>query len=315
MRRSNGYAILMLLLLLVLDQATYAQQEPIISNYTQNILSYNPAFAGTKKDLVVTALYNKQFTGLDAGVVQQNFSIHSPINYQRFGLGASVYSIRQQVFSFSVYSASFAYKIRLAKGVLSGGIGVGAYEGRVDKRNLQIQDANDPLLKDATQSWLHPDLSAGLFYSNPKLVIGLSGQHMMKGVSKNGISLNPLLYAMAAKNFSLTHSTGIQLATKMRYTAGVPIQLDLSAYYLFNEWAKIGGSYRTAGVVSFQACLAANSLLTELRPKIYLAYAYDYNLGNHQNYTKGSHEIVLSLEIPSLKKSGDENPVISPLMF
>lgn len=305
-----------IIVLLFLSNLAIAQQEPLISNYTQNVLSFNPAFAGAKKSLVASFLYNKQFTGMESGVVQQNFSIHTPISYQRFGIGATFYKVNQDIFSFSVYSASFAYKVRMFKGHLAGGISAGMYQLNVDRYSLQIQHPEDPLLKEGVTTYTSPDLGAGLFYFDKSNSVGFSSQHLLQGAgSKRGMQLNRHYYLILSKRIGITHNSATQLATKVRYAKGVPLQGDLSAYYLFKDLCKVGLSYRTSGVVSLQASLALKTIISQVDPSLFIAYAYDYNLGAYQVYTKGSHEIMVSIELASLKKPGNEKPVISPLMF
>ncbi len=315
-RRNKGFVLASLAWFAIQHGAT-AQQEALISNYTYNILSINPAFAGSRKSAVVSALYNKQFTGLESGAVQENFTFHAPISYQRFGIGASVYSIQQDIFSFSVYSGSLSYKIKLSKGFLSAGMSLGVYQQSINRYALQIQDPEDPYLQDGKSTSLHPDLGAGLFYSTPKLSIGISAQHLLRrlGNANDGISLFRHYYGIVSKAFSLTHNSSLQAASRLSYTPYAPLLADISTFYVFKQLHSTGVTYRTSGQLSFQLRLGFHPSFSTFSPLFYIAYAYDYNLGTNRVYVKGSHELMLIAELSTLKKPGKDKPVISPLLF
>jgi type IX secretion system PorP/SprF family membrane protein len=80
--------ILIVLMAVLLFQEAEAQQDPQYTQYMYNMNVVNPAYAGSKESLSLTALYRNQWAGLDGNPVTFTFSAHSPIS-DKIGLGLS----------------------------------------------------------------------------------------------------------------------------------------------------------------------------------------------------------------------------------
>src|SRR5690606_15130980 len=80
--------ILIVLMAGLLFQETQAQQDPQYTQYMYNMNVVNPAYAGSKESLSLTALYRNQWSGLEGNPVTFTFSGHSPIS-DKIGLGLS----------------------------------------------------------------------------------------------------------------------------------------------------------------------------------------------------------------------------------
>lgn len=294
----------------------FAQQENTISSYTQNLVTVNPAFAGIKKQLVASLLYNKQFPGFEEYTEQQNFTLHTPVNHYRFGIGAYMYSIKQNFYKISVYSACFSYKIKMHKGYLSAGTGAGMYQINADILSLRIKDLSDPTLTQAMYTARSADLSAGLLYSDPSWTVGVSGLHLMPGI-KSGqyLNMNTHYNMIICKKIRLTNTSALLPSTLVRYTHLHPLTADVSMFYLYKENIRTGISYRTSGILSLQACINMSVLIPSFPHAIFVAYAYDYNITAVRRHIQNSHEIMFIGEFSILRKPGKSKPVVSPLLF
>ena len=80
--------LLVLLLVVLCAEYASAQQDPQYTQYMYNMNVVNPAYAGSKEGLSVTALYRNQWSGFDGAPVTFTFSAHSPIS-DKIGLGLS----------------------------------------------------------------------------------------------------------------------------------------------------------------------------------------------------------------------------------
>src|SRR5687767_12708763 len=70
----------------------HAQQDPMYSQYMFNQLSVNPAYAGVREMLTMTALYRKQWVGVSGAPTTFTFSADSPIRNQKMALGFNLVS-------------------------------------------------------------------------------------------------------------------------------------------------------------------------------------------------------------------------------
>ena len=79
---------LLVLFVVLCAEFANAQQDPQYTQYMYNMNVVNPAYAGSKESLSLTALYRNQWSGFEDAPVTFTFSAHSPIS-DKIGLGLS----------------------------------------------------------------------------------------------------------------------------------------------------------------------------------------------------------------------------------
>ena len=138
------------LLLLALISAIFwphdmeAQQDPQYTQYMYNMNVVNPAYAGSKESLSLTALYRKQWSGLDGAPETFTFSGHSPIS-DKVGLGLSAVKDELGPISETNVYADFSYTLEVGDNTkLALGIKAGATFHDVGLTSLELQDPGDP---------------------------------------------------------------------------------------------------------------------------------------------------------------------------
>src|SRR5664279_3106304 len=103
---------------------------PVYSQYLQNGLLINPAYAGSRGALSTFLSYRMQWMGIANAPAFQTISLNAPMKNDKVGLGLMAEFMQ---FGFtksqSVY-ASYAYHIKLANGKLSFGL-----KGGLDRSN------------------------------------------------------------------------------------------------------------------------------------------------------------------------------------
>ena len=77
-----------IILVFLLTYQMQAQQDPQYTQYMYNMNVVNPAYAGSKESLSITALYRNQWSGFDGAPETFTFSAHSPFG-DKIGLGLS----------------------------------------------------------------------------------------------------------------------------------------------------------------------------------------------------------------------------------
>jgi type IX secretion system PorP/SprF family membrane protein len=73
-----------------LTTTVFGQQEAQFTQFTDNQLFVNPAYAGSNGMLNATALHRQQWVGFNGGPQTSTFSFHSPLNYESVGLGLTL---------------------------------------------------------------------------------------------------------------------------------------------------------------------------------------------------------------------------------
>ena len=78
------------------------------------------------------------------------------------------------------------------------------------------------------------------------------------------------------------------LLTKM--VQGAPLQVDMSANFMFNDKLTVGAAYRLSAAASAMVGF-------QLSDSMYIGYGYDLETTKLNNYNSGSHEIFFRYEI------------------
>ena len=103
--------------------------------------------------------------------------------------------------------------------------------------------------------------------------------------------------------FDLSENTKFKPAVLSKVSFGAPLQLDLSANFMFNEKFVLGAAYRWSAAVSVMAGFQIND-------RWFAGYGYDFETTELRKYNSGSHEIFLRYELLKTYKK-----IVSPRFF
>ncbi len=286
--------ILTFIIIALLFQDVNAQQDPQYTQYMYNMNVVNPAYAGSKESLSITALYRKQWSGLDGAPETFTFSAHSPIG-EKVGLGLS--AIKDElgpVKETNVY-ADFSYTLQLGtKMKLALGIKAGATFHDVGLTALELQDENDPFFSmDINKTY--PNVGAGAFFYSDAFYIGLSVPNFLKSVhlDENGLkygSETNHYFGTAGYVFQVSDNFKLKPSVLVKSALDAPVSYDANLNALFYDRFELGVSYRLddsfSGLVGFQ-----------VTPNIRVGYAYDHVTSDLKAVAPASHEVIVSFDL------------------
>ena len=279
-----------------------AQQDALFSQYMFNKLVINPGYAGSSDALNVTMVNRQQWAGLEGAPNTSTFSIHSPLRNENIGVGLYAYSdVLGPVKSTGAF-ASYSYKVRLGNGKLSFGLQLGVTSEHIDWNMLDMKDS-DISYVETTEKNVNLDANFGLYYSTDNFYLGVSSKQLMQenvGVAQydDQYSYAKLLrhfYGMAGMALPISNSVVFKPSTLVKYVNNAPVQVDLNASFLINDVLWLGTSYRTEGTVVLMTEILINRRLR-------VGYSYDMFLNKLNITNRGSHEIMLSYELPVFNK-------------
>ena len=110
------FILLTILSSVLIGSSAMAQQDAMYSMYMFNGLAVNPAYAGSRETISLTALYRNQWTGLEGAPKTAVLVGHAPLLNDKIGLGLSITSDNISIFNMMIISASYAYRINIKKG-------------------------------------------------------------------------------------------------------------------------------------------------------------------------------------------------------
>lgn len=288
-------ALTVIFLLFIL--CTDAQHASTYSQFMFNGLLLNPAYAGTHDALNLTALYRKQWLGMEGTPTTMNFSAHLPLKKRKAGLGLILMNDHFGVSDQTRASFMYSYRIRTGRrGQLSFGLlgGIGVYQNNWGQ--IKTTQSSDPSFAVNTERKIAPHAGFGIYYYSPKFYLGISAPSVpvLSFHNYQTVLFNTGCVLDVSENFK------IKPAVLVKYILHSPIDLNGSTTFYWKDAIGIGLGYSTHKTGFAYADIKVNY-------QFRVGYAYDYSFLSLRNYSSGSHEIMLrylfqyKIQVPSIR--------------
>jgi len=275
--------------------AGYAQQDAQFTQYMYNTININPAYAGSRGALSIFALHRDQWVGLDGAPKTNTVSVNTPINNSNIGIGLSLVNDKIGPTNENQISADVSYTIPTSETwKLSFGIKATADIFNLDVTKLNPETAGDPQFQNFNSDF-SPNIGAGVYWRSDKAYIGLSVPNFIETnrYDDNDVAIykdKMNYYLMAGYVFDLSYDLKFKPALLTKMVEGAPLQVDVSANFMFFEKFTVGVAYRWSAAISAMVGF-------QITDGLYVGYGYDNETTNLKNYNSGSHEIFLRYEI------------------
>ncbi|NJB38086.1 MULTISPECIES: type IX secretion system membrane protein PorP/SprF [Flavobacteriaceae] len=276
-----------------------AQQDAQYTQYMYNTMSVNPAYAGSRGHLSLAALYRNQWIGLDGAPETQTLNVHSPIGYRGVGLGVSIVNDKIGPTSETYFDADFSYTIYTsAEGRLSFGLKASAHLLNVDFDQLNQDDVqgSDATLQANIDNRFSPNIGAGVYYHTEKFYAGLSVPRFLEtehfAESSQSVAKERMnFYLITGYVWDLNDNLKFKPAVLGKMVNGAPLQVDLSANFMFNEKFIGGVAYRWDA--AFSGMFGFN-----ISEQMFLGLAYDREITElgSTSFNDGSFEVIFRFE-------------------
>ncbi|MDR7371929.1 type IX secretion system membrane protein PorP/SprF [Flavobacterium aquidurense] len=271
-----------------------AQQDAQFTQYMYNTISVNPAYAGSRGVLSVFGLYRTQWVGLDGAPETSSFSMNTPLNNSKLGLGISLVNDKIGPTNENTLSADLSYSVPTSETFkLSFGIKATANIFNLDVSKLSFEDQGDPQFQDLDNKFT-PNIGAGVYWHSDKAYLGFSVPNFIEtnryddndtAIFKDKINY----YFMAGYVFDLNYDVRFKPALLTKMVQGAPLQVDVSGNFMFYDKFVLGLAYRWSASISAMAGF-------QVSDGLYIGYGYDHETTNLRRYSSGSHEIFLRYE-------------------
>jgi type IX secretion system PorP/SprF family membrane protein len=293
---------------------SYGQQDPQFTQYMYNMSVINPAYAtATQGILNIGGLYRTQWVGVEGAPKTGTFFAHTPVNEKiELGISFTNDNIGDVVKENNIY-ADFAYVLPVGlESKLSFGLKAGFTFFNTDFNGFVLQSGgtNTDIAFNENINETFPNLGVGAYYFTDRYYLGLSAPNLLTSKhleSENGVraigAQNVHYFLTGGYVFDINENLKFKPAFMAKGVSGAPISLDFTANVLINEKLEAGLSYRledaVSAIVNFR-----------ISPDLRIGYSYDYTTSNLNNFSSGSHEIVILFDIDlfGLKSGYDRSP-------
>lgn len=276
----------------------YGQQDAQYTQYMYNTVSINPAYAGSRGHMSIAALHRSQWVGLDGAPKTQTLNLHTPLGYRGVGFGISVVNDQIGPTSETYFDLDFSYTIQTSdEARLSFGLKASAHLLDIAFSELNQDVTNpggpDPTLQQDIQNRFSPNIGGGVYYHTQRFYAGISVPRILETTHFDESSLSTAkeqmnFYFITGYVFDMDAFWKFKPAVLTKIVQGAPLQLDLSANFMYNDKFIMGAAYRWdaafSGLAGFQ-----------ISPSFLVGIAYDREttaLGQAA-FNDGSFEIIL----------------------
>lgn len=276
-----------------------AQQDMMFSQYMFSGSFLNPAYTGSHKYSTAAFLYRKQWVNVEGAPTSQFLSYDTPLKNRNVGLGGLISNDQIGVTKKTDIYGNYSYKLKLdnaERHTLSFGLRGGVSYYRANLTALSYWDKDEVFEEDINSSFM-PNIGTGIYYYSERSYAGLSVPHLLNYDPETALNIKMNNVAKLVRHYYFTTGTAIELSDKLiikpstlvKFTPNTPIEFDFNVNLLIDEKIWIGGSYRTDD--------AAVAILEILATKqLRVGYSYDFPISEMNNYTSGSHEIMLAYD-------------------
>ena len=288
---------------------SFAQQDPMFTQYMFNTLAVNPGYAGSRGALNVTGLFRNQWVGIEGAPVTQTFFAHTPFISKNMGLGISVVNDKIGPINQTMMYGDYSYTIKVTENSklafgLKGGVNI--IKGNLT--NIDIKEQNDESFSSNIDYKPLPNFGFGLYYHSESWYVGLSTPKLLQNKIESSVDYSKLsekrhYFLIAGYVFDVTNSIKFKPSILTKVTEGAPLSLDITANFLFKEKLWLGVGHRLGD--SFSALMQL-----QINEQLRVGYAYDYTISKLTKYNFGTHEIMLSYDFIFRK-----DKILSPRYF
>lgn len=263
----------------------------------------NPAMAGSVDYAPIRLTARQQWSGITDAPATFALSGHTPLSNNTMGVGGYIFSDRFGPISTTGVQASYSYHLSLSgETKLALGLSFSAFQFKMDESMLNLIEDSDNAITGAVETTFVPDANFGAFLYNEKYFVGFSAQQLIQfGIQlgdnvQNSNQMVRHYFLTGGYTFNVGEKFQIQPSLLLKGTERSPFQVDINLKAIYQKHYWIGVSYRTQdaiiGIVGVKV------------DKYYIGYAFDYTMSNISNYTTGSHEILIGINIGEDAKSG-----------
>lgn len=274
--------IRLIVVLSFLSMQGMAQHNSDYIHYMFNGLLINPSYAGSQEALNVTALYRKQWLGLNGAPTDAILSIHSPLKNKKLNLGAVLINEQFGIYNHTKADLIYAYRIRFLKGKLSFGLQAGVDSYSTNWGKINTQEPGDPNFTPSATRTIKPQAGAGTYYNSKNFYFGLALPNLFDG-SFNSYFMTTITSGCIIK---ASEDFRIKPAVLLKYINHSPVSANISTTFYYREHIGLGLGYTYNNSAMAYTDIRINEQLN-------LGYGYAYMLNTLSGYTHGSHEIML----------------------
>ncbi len=289
----------------------YGQQQQVLTQYFNHILTFNPAYAGHQSTGELNVAYRNQWLGLEGSPEFQLANFNTALFGDRVGVGIGLMRSSMAISSELTANAYYSYRIQFEPGVLSLGVQASVKNFTSDFNDPRIVTTQprevDPSIPMENGSVTVPNFGFGVFFEAENYFLGLSAPRMLQNsidFAGDGFASRERLhsYFTAGYSFDVNREISIQTTMLAKYVQGSPFDLDLTLFFNLAERMGFGMNYRFRDEFnSLQGESLSFIINASVSPQFMIGFSYDMALSRLKDFHGGSLELFVRYNISQSK--------------
>lgn len=276
------------------SQNANAQQDPIYSQYMNNLMSANPAYTGVRGVGSASIISRKQWLGLNGSPLSSSLTLSLPLDSLHVAAGfdfmhdeIGAFSTTALFFDYS-YRVKASYNTKISFGLKAGFNYIQANLTKLDRYHLD--DAYIIDFGDFT-NWM-PNFGVGVFWYGDNFYAGLSSPRLLR--NEYNPEANVISTQSHEERHYFIHGAYIyNIAPKITFkpalttiiVAGAPLTADFDFSFLFYDKLWLGTKYRISDAIGGYVQVQLDNFK--------IGFSYDYTHTGLSAFNNGTFEIML----------------------
>ncbi|QZE13752.1 type IX secretion system membrane protein PorP/SprF [Halosquirtibacter laminarini] len=282
-----------------------AQEDPLFTQYLNNLATINPAYVGAQDAMNIKLLTRMQWTGFEGAPMSMTTAFTMPYMNNQMGFGGRIVYDRYGPITQTGFYVDYAYHLFLdyRRGrFLSFGIsgGFNLFSANIEGIG---ESKDDPVFMSDQTNKILPNFGLGIMYRDPKFLIGISVPKLIQSrvtleeITTTSISKDMMhIYFLGAYKFRMDRDMVMKLATMVQYIKNTSTGVDLHVMVTYRD-------NFTAGLMYTSRNTYGMSMQFNMTDQLRLGYAYDMTSLKDVTTLPSTHEIMVSYDIPSGRRS------------
>lgn len=273
-----------------------AQQDPIYTQYIENLQVVNPGYAGSSDVGKILLVSRNQWVSVTGAPVTRSLSYAQPLK-ENIGLGFSLMHDKIGPQKQTGIYLDYSYFLRINNNFRVGlGIKGGVTFYRADFTSLVTVDPDPIYSRDIFKKFL-PNLGVGLFAYSDNAYFGVSIPKLIENIiSRNDYQTNYVnkenihFYTVAGTKFEVNPDFHMKVNGMFQFIKNTPVALQSTVMGGFDEKIWVGGMIRFGDALGIVAQF-------QVTRNMMLGYSYDITTSELNTFSNGTHEIMFSYNV------------------
>lgn len=295
---TTKFGWLVLCLLACFARVEAQQADLVLSQYDRLQAYYNPAYAGARGEIYISAVHNRQWEGMPGASKSFVILADAPIKFfgREHGVGLLITNDAIGLFSNTELALQYAFRQKLLGGVLSVAIEGAFYNSSFDGTKVELVDGvEDPAIPTTTVGGKSFDARAGIYYTHRNWYVGFSVRHLLNPQVK----LTERYLLTLPRSYNLTAGYNIRpRASLFQWCPSIFVSTNGHESYRADITAAMSYNDKFFASLMYRVNAAAGLSFGMKFGSFYAGYAFEMPTSSLVNRNWGSHELVVSYNFP-----------------